>query len=95
MDEETQEEFDEQYDDANQIMAGMIDLVAQTVRVFPALENTVVNSLLPDFYSVFTKDSGSDNELNVTLCVFDELFSYCSQPVNKRTISNIHLLKIT
>lgn len=60
----------------------MIDLIAQTVRVFPSQENVIMNSLLPDFFAVFSKESASDNELNSALCAFDEFFSYCSQPVN-------------
>ena len=41
-------------------------------------ETKIVNTILPDFYECLTKDTSSDNEINIAICVFDELFYHSS-----------------
>ncbi|EGR30813.1 Ran binding protein, putative, partial [Ichthyophthirius multifiliis] len=79
MDEHTQEEFENKYDEANEIMESMIDIIGQALRLYKNLENKIVNNLLPDFYEVFNKEKSSDNEINIAICVFDEVFQNSSQ----------------
>ncbi|KAL4509172.1 hypothetical protein ABPG72_018103 [Tetrahymena utriculariae] len=83
-DDDAQAEFEEQYDEANSILQGMLEFVPQTVKFFPSLEAVVVNSILPDYYAAFSKETSSDNEINIALCVFTELFQYCSEPIFQR-----------
>ncbi|EGR27812.1 kap beta 3 protein, putative [Ichthyophthirius multifiliis] len=89
MDEATQEEFEEKYDEANEIMQNMIDIIGQIVRLFPTLENVVVNSILPDFFEVFTKENSTDSELNTSLCTFDEFLQYCSVQLFSKAFPDI------
>ncbi|KAL4480079.1 hypothetical protein ABPG74_020595 [Tetrahymena malaccensis] len=84
MDDDAQAQFEEQYDEANSILQGMLDFIPQTVKLFPTLEAFVVNSILPDYYAAFSKETSSDNEINVALCIFSELFQYCSEPIFQR-----------
>jgi hypothetical protein len=79
LDEAAQEEFDERFESANQLLQIVMDTCSTFLKLYKEnVENIVINKFGGAFYNI-SKNATNEEEIHLALCFYADLMENCSE----------------